>query len=271
MTELSFNEQSNQVSNDTKVDDTASSEDEGYCEKHVRINDEDLPVVYKPKSYSQLTDDTNYEHIIHQHPALKFSISSTHANMNGYFSSSKQSSCSPFLQRKNKILGVVGNKDTISVSSSSASPQWKKKELTRKRGRTFPPYAEVYNVTSDTEEKPVASSSSSNTPKWFNFLKKINVFPKFQRNRSKSRRKNNSFDHLPPIRVSFSVDNLDLADDAEETNNNTDHEDHHESHLFTQTKSYRPASECVRKSRLAEDDYKDKQVALKRVNSLPIL
>lgn len=271
MTELSFNEQSNQVSNDTKVEDTTSSEDEGYSEKHVRINDEDLPVVYKPKSYSQITDDTNYEHIIHQHPALKFSTSSSHIDMNNFFSSKQcKMSNSPFLQRKTKLFGG----DNISISSSSSPKVTKKRDIARRRGKTFPPYTDVYHVTeekstTENNEKTAARSSNNQSPKWFHFFKRINVLSKFHRNRSKSRQKSGSFHDLPPIRVCLSMDNLDFADE-EETNNNNELDDN-ESHMFTQTKSYRPVSECMRHSKLAKDCYKNKNVSLKRVNSLPIL
>ena len=288
--ELSFNDQ---TAHHGKVDDI--SEDEGYCEKHVTIDDDDLPVVYKTKSYNipdEEEDTGSYDLMIHQHPVLKFSISSSNIDINSILPYSQQetTSCSPFTSRRNKVISAK-NSPLPSSKTSDRKQKWTKHEVSRNRGKTFPPYIDP-TVNKDTldastichpkQEKDAINTkeeSSSNTnnrkssSKWLHYLKKINPFPKKFGNKSKNSRKrriSGSFHDLPPIRVCASMSNLD----QDETNNNNiqDNKLRHDAdnRLFTLSKTYRPASECIRQTKLPKDDTLNK-VSLKRVNSLPIL
>lgn len=216
MTELSFTEHAaNQVannnssvavSNDTIVEYN-NDDSECYEEKHVTI-DEELPVVYKPKSFSvpDLLDDTTYEGSKHQHPALKFSISSsnttdTSAFLRKWFPKEKTTTCSPLAARRHKIKDDVStstpsptplrahkkknNKDTSILSSLWSS----KSELSRSRGKTHPQYTTSSSDSEQTQQQQEMVDStkvlstkrrslSTNTydPKWLSFWRKINIF-----------------------------------------------------------------------------------------------
>ena len=210
MTELSFFEHAaNQVANHTAtttpdnnfVIGNATEEEykDGYEEKHVTI-DEELPVVYKPKSFSvpDLMDDATYEGSRHQHPALKFSISNsstdTTAFLRKWFPKEKTTTCSPLASRRHKVkdatvVATPTNKKK-SKDPSVLSSLWSKSELSRDRGKTHP----QYTISSSDEEQQQQQqqqrqvdskvlsakrrSLSSNTydPKWLSFWRKINIF-----------------------------------------------------------------------------------------------
>ena len=215
MTELSFTEHAaNQVGNNNSgvtVDNdivTGYNPDdlEGYEEKHVTIDDE-LPVVYKPKSFSvpDLLDDTTYEGSRHQHPALKFSISSsnttdTSAFLRKWFPKEKTTTCSPLAARRHKIKASATpspprtHKKKNSKDTSILSSLWpNKSELTRSRGKTHPQYTtsssddeqqhrqqqqqqDTVDSTKVISTKRRSLSTDTYDPKWLSFWRKINFF-----------------------------------------------------------------------------------------------
>lgn len=126
--------------------------------KHVRINDDDRPIVYKPISYST-PDLTNEEH----------TQSSRHAH--------------PNLQHSTKIC-----KSTLDVTAYlpkkpvhatlSGSGEWAEGNLSRPRGKSFP--------------SPKAKLPRSKTVelRWFDLLEKFHLRSATELGHSQSKRKN---------------------------------------------------------------------------------
>lgn len=271
MTELSFNQHANQVTNNINVNSLHQNKAEvdygsDYEEKRVTIDD-DLPVIYKPKSYS-IPDliDESYEGSRHQHPALKFSISNsttdTSAFLQKFFPKEKSVTCSPLVLRRNKI-------------SKEPSPKtWAKNELSRDRGKTYPHYSsdEEDTTTKVSTNKRRSLSQGAYDAKWLNFWRKINILPKLnkmKKKRKKSKISQPSFDDLPPIRCSVSANNI-LDTDTEKNNNSQCNTTKDNEHIFSSTtKSYKPTEQSLK-----DIDTKNKtrnNVKLKRFGSLPIL
>jgi len=263
MTELSFNKHAHQVANHTQEIQNFDDDEEAGAEKHVTIDDE-LPVVYKPKSFSipDLLEDS-YEASKHQHPALKFSTSNSSIEstlLRKFFPKEKTVTCSPLAQRRNRI---------------KEAEKWNSHELSRTRGKTFPQYTDTDDVDATARSKNQSRrrslSSNSYDTKWLNFWRKINLIPKLNfkmKTRKRTKNQQTSFHDLPPIRCSASTSDLFEGGAYSETNNNAQNKlNADDEYVFSTSKSYKPAQQCLKKNSTCDSE----NVQLKRIKSLPIL